>query len=55
MKGLLVTITLLFSFGCVAATPLHLDMEYVKGPKAVSSIQTPYDDLLQPSQRQLPR
>ena len=46
MKGLLVTITLLFSFGCVAQTPLHVDMEHVKGPRAVSSIQTPYDDLL---------
>jgi curli biogenesis system outer membrane secretion channel CsgG len=38
--------TFLFSVGCVGATHYSQNMPHTEGPKAVTSIKTPYDELL---------
>lgn len=42
----LIFLLIFFSVGCAATTPMDKDMALTNGPRAVTSIKTPYDDLL---------
>lgn len=46
MKTVTILFTLLFGFGCSAITPYSKNIPRLEGPKAVTAIKTPYDDLL---------
>lgn len=46
MKQLFIILILLLNMGCMGATHYSQNMPHIEGPKAVTSIETPYDDLL---------